>query len=169
MLWTSAPHPIDKCLRHNARNDRAILALCTGEPGDMTPRAVIVHSLEQARAALAAAEARGVPIALYSAEGAAGSSGIGWFASVIEAARAEHPRAVFEAVLDCGSNGALAVAALRGGWRAIVFRGTPALRRKLAAIAAGMAARIDGGASGALDLRHCAEPNGAVIAWLTEG
>jgi hypothetical protein len=134
----------------------------------MIPRAVIIHSLEQARAALAAAEARGVPVVLYSAEGAAGSSGIGWFTSVIEAARADHPRAVFEAVLDCGSNGALAVAAMRGGCRAVVIRGTPALRRKLAVIAAGMAARIDAGASGALDLRHGKDPHGAVIAWLTQ-
>lgn len=135
----------------------------------MTARAVIIHSLEQARAALAAAEACGVPIVLYSAEGAAGSSGIGWFTSVIEAARADHPRAVFEAVLDCGSNGALAVAALRGGCRAVVIRGTAPLRRKLAVIAAGMAARIDAGASGALDLRHSNDPHGAVIAWLHAG
>ncbi len=96
---------------------------------------------------MAAAEARGVSIVLYSADGAAGYSGIGWFTSVIDAARADHPRAVFEAVLDCGSNGALAAAALRGGCRAVVVRGTPALRRKLAAIATGMAARIDEGAT----------------------
>ncbi len=132
----------------------------------MTPRAVIIHSLEHARGALAAAEARGLPIVLYSAEGAAGSSGIGWFTAVIEAARADHPRATFEAVLDCGFNGALAVAALRSGCGAIVIRGTPALRRKLAAIAAGAAARIDNGARGALDLRHSKDPRGAVIAWL---
>jgi hypothetical protein len=125
--------------------------------------------LEHARAALAAAEARGAPIVLYSAEGAAGSSGIGWFTAVVEAARADHPSAVFEAVLDCGSNGALAVAALRSGCGAIVIRGTPALRRKLAAIAAQSAARIDDGASGALDLRHSADPQGAVIAWLSRG
>jgi hypothetical protein len=106
---------------------------------------------------------------LYSAEGAAGSSGIGWFTTVIEAARADHPRAMFEAVLDCGFNSALALAALRDGCRAIVIRGTPALRRKLAVVAAGMAARIDDGANGALDLRHSKNPRGAVVAWLAQG
>lgn len=132
----------------------------------MTARAVIIHSLEQARAALAAAEPCGVPIVLYSAEGAAGYAGAAWFQAVVAAAHAAHPNARYEAVLDCGRHAGLALAALRGGCQAIVFRGDPALRRKLAAIATGMAARLDRGAARPLDLRHARNPQAAVAAWL---
>jgi hypothetical protein len=133
----------------------------------MTPRAVIIHSLAQARAALAAAERLDRPIILYSAEGAAAYGGAAWFRAVIAAAQAAHPRARCEAVLDCGDSAGLALAALREGCRAIVIRGAPALRRKLAAIAATTAARLDAGAGDALDLRHSMDPEAAVATWLS--
>lgn len=132
----------------------------------MTPRAVIIHSLEHARAALAAAERLDRPIVLYSAEGAAAYGGAAWFQSIVAAAQEACPRARYEAVLDCGTNAALAVAALRQGCRAVAVRGAPALRRKLAAIAAASDARLDPGAHDVLDLRHSKHPEADVATWL---
>ncbi len=133
----------------------------------MSRRAVIIHSLEHARAALAAAERTGAPIAVYSAEGAGAYAGAAWFLAVIAAARADHPRAAVEAVLDCGAAPGIALAALRAGCRAIVLRGEPALLRKIAAIAAASSARLDPGPSGALDLRRCRDPEAVVADWLS--
>lgn len=134
----------------------------------MPPRAIIIHCLEHAQATLAAAERLSVPVVLYSAEGAAGYGGSAWFRAVIAAAQAAYPRAVYESVLDCGGDAALALAALRDGCRAIVLRGPPALCRKVAAIALASAARLDGGAPGdALDLRHSRDPYGEVAEFLS--
>ena len=134
--------------------------------GDMTGRAVIIHSLDHARAALAAAERFGTPVTLYSAEGAAGYAGATWFLAVVAAARADHPTATCEVVLDCGTAPGLALAALRAGCRAIVIRGEPALLRKIAAIAAASSARLDPGPREGLDLSRCPDPEAAVLAWL---
>ena len=131
----------------------------------MAARAVIIHSIDQARAALAAATRLNRPIALYSAEGAAAYAGGAWFMAMVTAARADYPNAQCEAVLDCGDHPGLALAALRQGCRTIVLRSSPA-RRKIAAIASARSARLDPGAKEALDLRHCRDPESAVMSWL---
>lgn len=132
----------------------------------MTARAVIIHSIDHARAALAAATRRDCPIVLYSAEGAAAYAGAAWFSAVVAAARSDYPTARCEAVLDCGDHAGLALAALRLGCRAIVLRGPAALRGKIAAIAKVRAARLVSGPKEALDLRHCPDPESAVMTWL---
>ena len=134
----------------------------------MATRAVIIHNSEQARAALAAAARLKRPITLYSAVGAAAYGGAAWFEAIVAAARSDFPEARCDAVLDCGDHAGLALAALRHGWRAIVLRGTPATRGKIAAIAAAQGARLDDGATAALDLRHCSDPDSAVTAWLAQ-
>jgi fructose/tagatose bisphosphate aldolase len=133
----------------------------------MTSRAVIIHSLEHARAALAAAERLDRPITLYSAEGAGSYGGAAWFQAIVAAAQASHPGARCEAVLDCGDSVGLALAALREGCRAIVVRGAPSVRRKIAAIAEVSAARLAADADGALDLHDSKDPESAVAAWLS--
>lgn len=134
----------------------------------MARRAIIIHSIEHAQAALAVAARIDQPVTLYSAQGAAAYAGAGWFQAVAAAARGAHPTADCEIVLDCDGHAGLALAALRAGCPAIVFRGTPAQRRKIAAIAATRGARLDAGASDdALDLNRCHDPQAAVAAWLT--
>ena len=137
-------------------------------PIAMASRAVIIHSSEQAHAALAAATLVDRPITLYSAVGAAAYGGAAWFAAIVAAARVEFPEAQCDAVLDCGDHAGLALAALRQGWRALVLRGPPAVRNKIAAIAATQNARLDEGAVSALDLRHCLDPEAAVRTWLAQ-
>lgn len=134
----------------------------------MTSRAVIIHSSAHARAALAAATRLNRPVTLYSAANAAAYGGAAWFAAIVTAARSDFPDAQCDAVLDCGDQAGWALAALRHGCRALVLRATPAIRDKIAAIAATQDARLDDGATAALDLRHCGDPDSAVMAWLAQ-
>lgn len=131
-----------------------------------TGKTVVVHSLEHARAALAAADGLGVPVTLISAEGAAGTLGPLVFKSIVEQARAAHPGVEAEAILDCADRPGHAAAALRAGFAKLRFAG----RSKAAAALCGMAA--DSGAEilarrpRALDLAGEADPEAACRAWL---
>ena len=81
--------------------------------------AVVVHGREHAAWALRIAAGR--PVLLVSAPGAALNAGPGWFKAVLEQAAAEHPGANFTAVLDCASAPGAALAALRAGFKLVVF------------------------------------------------
>jgi hypothetical protein len=115
-------------------------------------RAVIVHGLEDARAALAAAAEAGCGVTLLSAPAAAGYAGFGWWRALIAAARAAMPGVAVEDVLDCDDLAGIAVEALHGGCRAIVFTGPDAQAAPLAALAEVCGARMLRAAPPALDL-----------------
>jgi hypothetical protein len=83
------------------------------------PRAVTVHGLAEARAALAAAGPRGV--LLLSAPGAGGYAGAAWFLGVVAAAA--KPGVPLHAALDCADAAGTALAALRAGARLVVLDG----------------------------------------------
>ncbi|MBV8537027.1 MAG: hypothetical protein JO128_15610 [Alphaproteobacteria bacterium] len=76
-------------------------------------RPFVIHSLEEARAALAAAAANGEPAALHSAPDAGVHGGIGWFERMIAAAHAEFPQVPLTAVLDCGDAAGAVMEAVR--------------------------------------------------------
>ena len=103
-------------------------------------RPFVIHSLEDARAALTAAE-RGVPVTLESAPAAGVHGGAAWFERMIAAAHAEFPQIPLRAVLDCGdAPGAVleAVRWLKEPGRAKValrFTGDAATAARLADIA----------------------------------
>jgi hypothetical protein len=80
------------------------------------PPAVIVHSLAQARTALAP----GLPVALLSAPGAALFAGVGWWRALIAAAT-EHATAPPD-ILDCADAPGRALEALRLGQRLLVLQ-----------------------------------------------
>lgn len=117
----------------------------------MAAAAVIVHGFEDARAALAAAGA-GRVVTLLSAPGAAGYAGIGWWRTLVAAAREAAPDVAAEDVLDCGDLAGIAAEALRAGCQAIVFTGNPAQAGRLAALAGLSGARLLRAAPPALDL-----------------
>jgi hypothetical protein len=73
--------------------------------------AVIVHGLHDARAALA----RGIPVTLLSAPGAALFAGCLWWRQVTAAARAASPGTEMVDILDCADASGLAMGALRSG------------------------------------------------------
>lgn len=133
------------------------------------PPTIIVHDLAQTRAALAAAEAAGMPVRLQSAPGAAAFAGAAWFAELAALARAAHPRAETEMVLDCGREPGLALAAIREGIEAIRLIARRDVREKVAAIAAGRGCRLIETRRGrALDLLDVANPERAVAGFLRE-
>jgi len=103
---------------------------------------VAVASLAEARAALEQGRAAGVGVTLFSPPGAAAYLGVGFFWALVEAARADVPGVEVEAVMDCGDDPGWALAALRTGFKAVVLGGHPGARRRVAAIAKALGARV---------------------------
>ena len=129
-------------------------------------RAVTVHSLDHARAALAAAAALGRPVTLVSAPGAAGYAGVAWFRKVVALAAKDQPGVTVSAVLDCADKPGLVLAALRQGLGRVCFTGSRAAAAKLSAIATAQGAEIVARPRRALDLRGVADPEAACRTWL---
>lgn len=112
--------------------------------------AVVVHGRAQAEWALRVAAGR--PVLLVSAPGAALNAGPGWFKAVLDRAAAEHPDARLHAALDCAAASGAALAALRAGFKLVIFDlGHPAAASVLGA-AAEAGAEVLGIRPEALDL-----------------
>lgn len=112
--------------------------------------AVVVHG--RGHAAWALSIAAGRPVLLLSAPGAALNAGPGWFKAVLDQAAAEHPGANFTAALDCAAAPGAALAALRAGFRMVIFDlGHPSAASVLGA-AAEAGAEVLGTRPEALDL-----------------
>ncbi|MBI3503431.1 MAG: hypothetical protein HY059_01215 [Proteobacteria bacterium] len=101
---------------------------------------VRIRGLEDGRAALAAAKARGESLTLASIPDGASSAGAQWFASLARELRAEFPGTLAEAVLDCGDSPGAALGALRSGIAAIFYDGPD--RARMEDLAASTGARI---------------------------
>jgi hypothetical protein len=125
-------------------------------------REIVIHSLSDAMAALAAAATRGVSVTLASAPGAALQVGPSWFKAVIEQARERYPGVAVTAILDCGDEPGAAMAALRTGLKHLRFHGAEALRPKLAEMGAVFADPPEA----MLDLLDLKEPGAACAAFL---
>ncbi|HYG85620.1 MAG TPA: hypothetical protein VD978_05120 [Azospirillum sp.] len=128
-------------------------------------RPVRVHGLADARAALDAATALGVPVLLVGSAAA----GALWFTRMVEAARAEFGAAEVTAVLDCADRAGDAQGALAAGVRHVLFTGTPELAARLADIAARTGASVLTSLPPALDLRGARDPAAACRTWLAGG
>ena len=124
---------------------------------------IIVHSLDQALTAAAAAEATGTTLTLRSAAGAAGYAGVGWFAALAAILAEKHPALQTTLILDCADEAGTAMGALRRGIRHIRFTGSPDVAAKLAA----MGAILDTDTRPALDLLGSTDPEAACRRWLT--
>ena len=128
-------------------------------------RPVRVHGVAEARAALTAAAALGVPVVLVGPPG----GGALWFAHMAEAARAAVPGAEAIAVLDCADRAGDAQGALAAGARYVLFSGPAEVAERLAGIAARSGAVVLPSLAPALDLRGERDPLGACRAWLADG
>lgn len=128
---------------------------------------IIIHSLEHARAALAAASALGTTVTLASAPGAGGYAGPVWFKAMIDIAQAEVPECSAPAVLDCGAEAGTVLAALRHGLRRVRFTGGDEAASRLADIAKQHGAVLERSElRPALDLLDCKDPEAACRAFL---
>ena len=125
------------------------------------PRAITVHGLADALAALEAATALGRPVVLLSAPGAAAHAGAGWFKALADLAGQHWPQAAATAMLDCGDRADLAQGALRAGLADIVFTGPASVAARLADIAGQQGARLHRRRPPALEI---AEPGEAAAA-----
>ena len=133
----------------------------------MTCKVIIVHALEHARAALAAAADLGVPVVLASAPDAAGYAGVLWFRALLREAAEAYPDVEATGLLDCGDRPGFALAAIRLGLPAVCFRGPAAVAKKLAAIAETEGVRLVRDVPDALDLRFETDPENAARHWLS--
>jgi hypothetical protein len=107
------------------------------------PPAVIIHSLPQARLALAL----GRPVTLLSAPGAALYAGCLWWQALIEAAATDSPH-----FLDCADAPGRAVEALKLGLPGIILTCEDVLFAAVAGIARAQGAVLLAAAPPALDL-----------------
>lgn len=130
-------------------------------------RAIIFHSLAHARAALGAARESGVEICLVTAPGAARYAGPDHLKKIIDLALAEFEGEAPGVLIDCGENAGPAMSALRAGWKALAFSGEPAVRRKIADMAAQCDARLVDRPADALDLLDEPNPDAACRRWLS--
>lgn len=132
----------------------------------MHRRAVIIHNLEHAKAALTAAERLGTAVTLRSAPGAAAYLGAAVFRCIIDEAARICPGAAFTAVLDCGQAPGSALCALRHGVKGVSIDAPPEVQAKIADIAAQTGAFLDNGKGEALDLMRADDAVGACLVWL---
>ncbi len=95
----------------------------------MQSPAVIVHSLDMARAAVAL----GRPLTLLSADGAACYAGVAWWQALVRQARAAAPGLRVPDILDCGDAPGYALQALRLGQRTLILRADPRIWQDIAA------------------------------------
>ena len=84
-----------------------------------------------------------VALRLWSPVDAASIHGVLWFAELQRQVTAAFPDRKALIVLDCGTRGDLAHAALRDGLRIICFRGSPVMLDKLRSIADQLGATIE--------------------------
>ena len=134
----------------------------------MAGREIVIHSLEDARAALAAAARLGVPVTLASAPGASAYVGPAWFHEVVRLAKAEFPDVEAHATMDCADRPGDVLAALRHGLDSVRFTGRTSVAEKLAAIAEAKGAAFATRRPPALDLRGVPDPQEACRRWLAE-
>jgi hypothetical protein len=112
------------------------------------PPAVVVHGLDQARAALRP----GRPITLLSARGAALYAGCGWWRALVTAAQADVPAVVVHDILDCADAPGAAMAALRIGQLVLIVDANCPAFAAVAAAAATLGASVLAERPQALDL-----------------
>ncbi len=110
------------------------------------PPAVMVHGLEQARAALAP----GLPVTLLSGPGAGAYAGVGWWLALIAHAAGTATPPLH--ILDCGEATGRALEALRAGQQRLVLSAPPTLFADIAARAASIGAIVLPAAPASLDL-----------------
>src|SRR5690348_7873411 len=137
-------------------------------------RPVVIHGLDHARAAIAAAAELGMPVTVQSAPGAGAYAGIGWFERVVALARAEYPDAAVTAVLHCGDAPGAVLEAVRwlkepGRVKIVLcFTGEADAAGRLGEICRAAGIELVRTVDPGLDLRTAADPRAACRAWLAE-
>jgi hypothetical protein len=123
---------------------------------------VVFHALVDAEMALEEAAASGAKAVLRTAPGAIAYAGPLYLLKIVEAAASgAHGAALAGAVIDCGREAVLAFAALRSGWRALLFTGRGRSLSEVRAAAAAAGATLHSTLPPALDPTHDPDPRAA--------
>ena len=132
---------------------------------------MIVHTLNQAKAALAAAGACDVYITMRTSPGATYYMGLTGLKAVFEEAKETYPKVKHAVVVDCGFDAALAHRAMVMGFKQISFSGTKGMKIKLSKIGAQLSAKLVSPRipSNAVDLSYTRQPKKACILYLQRG
>ena len=133
----------------------------------MKEKVVIVHGIEEARIALAAARALGRPLILASAPAAAGYAGPLWFRELLRRVRAEAEGVEVTGLLDCGDKPGLVLGALDQGLPLLRFSGPRRAAETLSEICQAQGVRLITTRLKALDLGAEEDPEGACRDWLS--
>jgi hypothetical protein len=128
--------------------------------------AIIIHGLDDARAAFGAAHALGAPVTIISGPGGGGYGGPAWFKAVVQEAQAEFPDVQVTAILDCGDAPGLVLGAFRAGLKTVRFTGQGETAAKLADIAKAHDAVLITEGVATIDLRTQRDAVAACKAWL---
>lgn len=126
----------------------------------------MVHDLDHARAALAAASGLGIAVLLLTAPGAVRHGGPAYLKAVIDRAAEGFPSAQWSALIDCGDRPGDVFASLDAGWRRLAFNGAPEAARRLGEIVAARGARLEALPTASRDLGRATDPRSASRAWL---
>ena len=102
------------------------------------PAPILIHGRRDAIGALAAARHKPERVTLVSVPGAALSMGVGWWKSLMDAARDAYPDVPFIDVLDCADGTGAALAALRLGLNRLILWPSAPGRDAVVAIAVGL-------------------------------
>lgn len=134
----------------------------------MDDRPIIIHSLEDAKAALAVAAELGVSITFRSAVGAGRYLGASVFRDMVDEAAGPTPPIAVTTIFDCGDDPGLALGALRLGLKVIRISITGDAKDRIAEIAAQTDARLDEDISiPVLDLLALENKEAALRNWLS--
>jgi hypothetical protein len=140
------------------------------EPVARLPRALVVHSLAHAVAALTAAKAAGIEVTLISPARAGSVVGPGFFAELIRQAREAVPGVRAVALLDCQHAPGRAMAAVTGKTcDGVIYTGSHETLLKLADIGMEQGMTVLDHRPEAIDLIDHADPLAAATQWLARG
>ncbi|EWY41230.1 hypothetical protein N825_30835 [Skermanella stibiiresistens SB22] len=136
-------------------------------PPSVLPPAIVIHGVDQLRAALTAAADLHRPLTVVSFPGAAGSAGASWFRAMAAIAAAEFPQVPVTMVLDCGDRPGHALAAIRAGVRHILLAGNVPAWPRVQAIAEASGVTLRGSLGPVFEPRFFRDPIRACRDWLT--
>jgi hypothetical protein len=136
-------------------------------PPSTVPPAIIIHGIEDLRAALKAAASLDRALTVLSIPGAASSAGAPWFHALIQAGSAEFPNAALTAVLDCADQPGHALGALRTGCRDLLLLDSVPAWPRVRAIAEAAGARLHASPGPTFNPRFFRDPIEACRDWLS--
>ncbi len=131
---------------------------------------MIVHTLKQAEAALAAANTCNVYITMKTSPGATRYMGLAFLKALFEQAKQTYPRVKHSVVIDCGFDAALTHRAMVMGFDQVSFSGSRAMKIKLSNIGSQLGSTIVSPHTppNAVDLSDSQQPEQTCILYLQQ-